>query len=70
MMYIHYCQSCHRIHMLNGHKSICPTCELKLTELRISYLEYIELDVEERKLLNDKLKSPNHLALLKIPQHS
>ncbi len=70
MMYIHYCQSCHRIHMLNGHKSICPTCELKLTELRISYMEYIELDAEERRLLKDKLCSPRHLAVLQIPQHT
>ena len=53
MMYIHYCQACNRIHILNGHKSICPSCEQKLTELKISYLEYIELGQEER----DKLKN-------------
>lgn len=70
MMYIHYCQFCHRIHMLNGHKTICPTCELKLTELRITYMEYIELDKEQRRHLKDKLLSPRQLATLQIPQHT
>lgn len=57
MMYIHYCPSCERIHMLNGHKSLCPTCEQKLTELRITYMEYIELDTEERNQLHARLKN-------------
>lgn len=57
MMYIHYCPSCERIHMLNGHKSLCPTCEQRLTELRISYMEYIELDAEERRKLHARLKT-------------
>lgn len=57
MMYIHYCPSCERIHMLNGHKALCPTCEQKLTELRISYMEYIELDAEERHKLHTGLKT-------------
>ena len=65
MMYIHYCQACHRIHILNGHKSFCPTCERRLSELKISYMEYIELGPEERTLLKDKLKSAKHLAVLK-----
>ena len=57
MMYIHYCRSCQRIHMLNGNKTACPTCDRKLRELRISYLEYIELGPEERKILGEKLKN-------------
>ena len=64
-MYIHYCQACNRIHILNGHKTVCPTCENRLSELKITYLEYIELGPEERKILNDKLKSPKHLTVLK-----
>ena len=51
MMYIHYCGNCRRIHILNGHRTFCPTCDLTLSELDISYMEYIELDREERSLL-------------------
>lgn len=61
MMYIHYCPSCERIHMLNGHKSTCPVCERKLTELPISYMEYIELNIEERNSLHTRLKNADFL---------
>ncbi|MBQ8815854.1 MAG: hypothetical protein IJZ84_01060 [Lachnospiraceae bacterium] len=67
MMYIHYCQSCCRIHILNGHKSVCPTCDQKLTELRLTYLEYIEMDREQRRLLQVKLANPKDLALHQVP---
>ena len=43
--------------MLNGHKTACPSCDKTLNELRISYLEYIELGAEERKILHEKLKN-------------
>ncbi len=66
MMYIHYCKVCHRIHILNGHKSICPTCDNILTELKITYMEYIELDIQARNLLNEKLQKPGHLEILQI----
>lgn len=56
MMYIHYCHACHRIHMLNGHKILCPTCDSRLKELKISYMDYIGLGQEERKQLQEKLK--------------
>lgn len=49
MMYMHYCKRCHRIHMLNGHKMSCPKCSDSLTELRIPYMTYVEMDIEERK---------------------
>ena len=65
MMYIHYCQACHRIHMLNGHKTSCPTCEQKLKELKISYMEYIELGPEERNQLKDRLKNLRPQTVLK-----
>ena len=48
MMYIHYCKNCNRIYMLNGHKLICPRCTEPLAELRISYLDYIDLNLEQR----------------------
>ena len=47
MMYMHYCKRCHRVFMLNGHKMICPKCTDPLTELQISYLDYVELDMSE-----------------------
>lgn len=65
MMYIHYCQTCNRIHILNGHKSVCPSCAFRLTELKISYMEYIELGSEERNQLQNRLKLPNNLTILK-----
>ena len=53
MMYIHYCSQCHHIHMLNGHKSLCPACSKKLKELDITYMDYVCLVPAEReKLLN------------------
>ncbi len=55
MMYIHYCRTCNRIHILNGHKSICPSCERDLTELKISYMDYIQLGPEERHRLKNNL---------------
>lgn len=50
-MYLHYCKRCQRIHMLNGHKMFCPKCDSKLTELRISYLDFVEMDRKEREYL-------------------
>ena len=37
MMYMHYCKSCHRVYMLNGHKQQCPKCHKVFLELKISY---------------------------------
>lgn len=56
MMYIHYCQNCYRIHMLNGHKTLCPGCQQKLTELSLSYMDYISLSPNDRKALLEKLR--------------
>lgn len=49
MMYMHYCKSCHRVHMLNGHKQKCPKCDSQLTELLIPYMEYVSMDMDERE---------------------
>ena len=56
MMYIHYCQNCSRLHILNGHKPLCPACEQKLLELKIPYLSFVELSIAERTLLLEDLK--------------
>ncbi|MCD7805919.1 MAG: hypothetical protein LUH19_01095 [Lachnospiraceae bacterium] len=65
MLYMHYCQNCHYIHMLNGHKTVCPTCSMPLKELTISYLDYTALTREERKDLCLRL---DETAKLNQPQ--
>ena len=54
MMYMHYCKRCHRVHMLNGHKMSCPNCSDSLTELRIPYMTYVEMDASEREAAADR----------------
>ncbi|MCI9064533.1 MAG: hypothetical protein HFI53_01520 [Lachnospiraceae bacterium] len=51
MMYMHYCQHCHRVHMLNGHKQFCPKCHQRITELKLSYLDYVSMDATQRTTL-------------------
>jgi len=50
MMYIHYCRNCDRIHMLNGHKGSCPACGHSLKELPVSFLEFTNMNTQERDL--------------------
>ena len=65
MMYMHYCKKCHRIMMLTGHKMICPRCTDPLTELRISYLDYVDLGPGEREALLQKCANESELSGLK-----
>ena len=62
MMYLHYCKRCRRIHLLNGHKMFCPKCDSKLSELRLSYLDYVDMDREEREQLRHKCQDEQTLA--------
>lgn len=48
MMYMHYCKRCQRVHMLNGHKQFCPRCQEMITELKISFLDYVAMDEPQR----------------------
>lgn len=64
MMYLHYCKRCQRIHLLNGHKMFCPKCDSKLSELRISYLDYVEMDREKRETLRLDCQDEQSLAKL------
>lgn len=66
MMYIHYCKGCERIHILNGHKQACPACESPLTELHVSYLEYISMTEVERQLLLNDCRDDARLSHLAI----
>ncbi|MBO5292543.1 MAG: hypothetical protein J6B10_05100 [Lachnospiraceae bacterium] len=65
MMYIHYCPSCHKIHMLNGHKQYCPRCEKNLVELKIDYMTYTEMDAKERAELEANCAIPEELDKIK-----
>ncbi len=65
MMYMHYCKSCHRIFMLNGHKMICPKCTDPLTELRISYLDYVNLNMQEREKFKESCADEEQLRKMK-----
>ena len=61
MMYVHFCNTCRRIHMLNGHKMTCPKCNQPLTELQLSYLEYISFSQAERKQFLDLCSNQDSL---------
>lgn len=50
--------------MLNGHKIICPKCTEPLAELRISYLEYVNLDAAQRKAYVDACRDEEQLSKL------
>ena len=65
MMYMHYCKPCHRIFMLNGHRLICPKCTNPLTELQISYLDYVDMDIAERETFKNACADENQLCKLK-----
>lgn len=64
-MYMHYCKRCHRIFMLNGHKMICPKCTEPLAELQISYLDYVNLDIEQREAFKEACADEKKLQKLK-----
>lgn len=64
MMYMHYCKPCHRVHMLNGHKMACPKCGGSITELRIPYMEYVSMDMNERETFKAKCADPEQLKEL------
>ncbi|MBQ6888813.1 MAG: hypothetical protein IJN54_15030 [Lachnospiraceae bacterium] len=64
MMYMHYCRGCHRTHLLNGHKQFCPKCSEPLTELRISYMDYVNMDMEEREAFKERCADEQQLAEL------
>lgn len=64
MLYMHYCKHCQRVHLLNGHKQLCPKCEETLTELRIPYMDYVNMDMQEREEFREKCADEQQLASL------
>lgn len=64
MMYLHYCKTCVRIHLLNGHKMNCPRCNQKLIELRMPYTDYVSLTIKERTLFLELCRNETSLKEL------
>lgn len=64
MMYIHFCSKCSRFHILNGHKMTCPACHNPLTEMRMPYMEYINMSLSERENLLNQCRNEETLKKL------
>lgn len=64
MMYVHYCKRCQRIYMLNGHKQACPKCHEGISELKLSYMEYVAMDRTERMHFVDICSDEEELSKL------
>lgn len=63
-MYMHYCKRCHRVQMLNGHKQFCPCCQSMITELKLSYLDYVSMDKLARESFQDRCADEEQLKKL------
>lgn len=50
--------------MLNGHKMTCPKCSDSLTELRIPYMTYVEMDIDEREMFKNLCQDEDNLKEL------
>ena len=64
MMYIHFCRTCSRFHILNGHKMNCPACSCPLTEMRMPYMDYINMSQNEREELMEQCRNEDTLKEL------
>ena len=61
MMYVHFCQPCNRVFMLNGHNLTCPNCHDNLSELKMPYSNYVTMDMDERKAFKAKCEDEYQL---------
>ena len=57
MMYIHFCNNCFRFHILNGHKMVCPACRGSLTEMRMTYMDFVNMSQEDRDKLAQECRN-------------
>ncbi len=64
MLYLHFCPFCQRIHILSGHRNICPACDNSITELSVSYDSYIRCERRERDILLEQCRNPVSLNKL------
>ena len=65
MMYMHYCPSCKRMFMLNGHHIACPKCTDVVSELKISFIDYVKMDIDERKVFQANCEIEHKLNTLR-----
>lgn len=63
-MYMHYCKNCQRVYMLNGHKQQCPKCRRKISELKISYMDYVTMNQEARQQFCSNCADDEQLQML------
>lgn len=66
MLYLHFCPSCQRIHILSGHRRACPACDCLIKELSVSYYTYIKYDIYQREQLLRECRSPASLSKLEL----
>ena len=64
MMYIHFCRKCSRFHILNGHKLTCPACHDSLTEMRMPYMDYVNMSSSQREALANECANEDTLKKL------
>ncbi len=50
--------------MLNGHKQNCPKCQKEISELKISYMDYVTMNQEARQQFCDCCADDEQLQTL------
>lgn len=58
---MHWCKTCKRVSMKNGHKTKCPKCGDELVELKVGYMEWTNKPTEEREKFIRKLEDEKFL---------
>lgn len=66
MLYLHFCSSCNRIHILSGHRNFCPACDNVLCELSVPFEHYIKLTPKERQHFLERCANPAVLDKLRV----
>lgn len=64
MMYVHFCKNCSRFHLLNGHKLNCPACTGPLNEMRMPYIDYVNMTSSQREALAAECRNEERLKKL------
>lgn len=50
--------------MLNGHKQVCPKCREMITELKLTYMDYVSMDEGSRTLFSNSCADDEQLKKL------
>jgi len=51
--------------MLNGHHIMCPKCTGVISELKISFIDYVKMDIDERELFKVSCENEYNLSTLR-----